>query len=727
MTLPAAPGALPAALTSTGVRARPAHGPVCSVAAPCTACAAADGERARGLASLRELVAVEAEPLVVLTHLLRLCRDEHTTLWEQIADPGCQALSDRLRERSRPLAVTASATGVLSPDLRAAMTDALAADGPVPPVVVAHALAGLVDSAFAATFRESFRRRSPYRPGVGDPIPVDSPDPRHFTDVPPTSPPWRLAQRLDETRHVRLAGSWAVQFRIVFDYSLSATLAGLMGPATVIATCHPNRTLDELDLAPSRDGRAFPVGPADPAAQQEQIDDLIATAVAAGADIVVLPELAVTPEIAAHLKRWTRQHDGPRLLVAGSYHAHRLSDGVLRRSNTAVAWAAGRDEPLLQDKHSPADRPVQEDIQPSGWPEVVIHVTDEGWHLVLAVCRDLLNPHAVHALGEAGANLVLVPAMSQSLLAFGSPAAQLVGSCQAVVVIANNPANWSTPAEGPVPPPARALFGHPSFIRQTRSLHAPSDGPGVGLLRLGTAQVSWLAVARPPARLTHPTAGAPATPCQPATGSDPEAGPATGRGIAARPAWVRALAPLTPAARGITYATASCSGDHHLRSAAVLILLQPGPDGPEVLLTTRSPDLTHYPGHLAFPGGATEPQDGDATGTALREAAEEVGLDASCVEVLGCLPGLADPLARFLVTPVVAWTPYARFTGRVSVAEVSEIAFHHPARLLAQLATTSDGTDDDGPGNQAGPDRRPRVGPMTMALLDVLAARLTRS
>ena len=46
---------------------------------------------------------------------------------------------------------------------------------------------------------------------------------------------------------------------------------------------------------------------------------------------------------------------------------------------------------------------------------------------------------------------------------------------------------------------------------------------------------------------------------------------------------------------------------------------------------------------LAFPGGRAEPHDDDAAATALREAEEEIGLDAARVEVLGSMPTYTTP------------------------------------------------------------------------------------
>ena len=72
-----------------------------------------------------------------------------------------------------------------------------------------------------------------------------------------------------------------------------------------------------------------------------------------------------------------------------------------------------------------------------------------------------------------------------------------------------------------------------------------------------------------------------------------------------------------------------------------------------VLLTQRTQQLSTHSGQVAFPGGKQDPQDVDAMATALREAHEEVGLDASKVEVLGSLP-VYETGTAFIVTPVVA-------------------------------------------------------------------------
>jgi len=71
-----------------------------------------------------------------------------------------------------------------------------------------------------------------------------------------------------------------------------------------------------------------------------------------------------------------------------------------------------------------------------------------------------------------------------------------------------------------------------------------------------------------------------------------------------------------------------------------------------VLLTQRTDHLTHHPGQISFPGGRAEPDDTDAAATALREAHEEIGIEASQVEVLGAMPTYTTGTG-FIVTPVV--------------------------------------------------------------------------
>jgi 8-oxo-dGTP pyrophosphatase MutT (NUDIX family) len=93
------------------------------------------------------------------------------------------------------------------------------------------------------------------------------------------------------------------------------------------------------------------------------------------------------------------------------------------------------------------------------------------------------------------------------------------------------------------------------------------------------------------------------------------------------------------------------------RHAAVLVLVFPDEEGlARLVLTERVDRGGHHSGEVSFPGGRAEPSDPDLVATALREAAEEVGLDPAQagVRVLGQLSTQWIPVSNFTVTPVVA-------------------------------------------------------------------------
>jgi 8-oxo-dGTP pyrophosphatase MutT (NUDIX family) len=111
------------------------------------------------------------------------------------------------------------------------------------------------------------------------------------------------------------------------------------------------------------------------------------------------------------------------------------------------------------------------------------------------------------------------------------------------------------------------------------------------------------------------------------------------------------------------------------RPAAVLALLFPDEEGAaRLVLTERMSYDGHHSGEVSFPGGKAEPDDPDEAATALREAAEEVGLDANAagVRVLGRLDEVFIPVSDFRIVPIVAVAERrpALFANEAEVARI---------------------------------------------------------
>jgi 8-oxo-dGTP pyrophosphatase MutT (NUDIX family) len=112
---------------------------------------------------------------------------------------------------------------------------------------------------------------------------------------------------------------------------------------------------------------------------------------------------------------------------------------------------------------------------------------------------------------------------------------------------------------------------------------------------------------------------------------------------------------------------------HGGRASAVLVLFGSGPDDPDLLFIQRSADLRLHAGQPAFPGGAIDAADDGPVAAALREAAEEVGVDPDGVDVVGTLPELFIPRTGFRVVPVLAWWRQPCAVAPVDPAEVAAV------------------------------------------------------
>ena len=105
----------------------------------------------------------------------------------------------------------------------------------------------------------------------------------------------------------------------------------------------------------------------------------------------------------------------------------------------------------------------------------------------------------------------------------------------------------------------------------------------------------------------------------------------------------------------------------------VLVPLVERESGLAVLLTQRAGHLKNHPGQISFPGGRIETADANPFQAALREAHEEIGLQADNVRLLGYLDPLVT-ITGYRVFPAVAMLDpgYRAEPDGVEVAELFE-------------------------------------------------------
>ena len=94
-----------------------------------------------------------------------------------------------------------------------------------------------------------------------------------------------------------------------------------------------------------------------------------------------------------------------------------------------------------------------------------------------------------------------------------------------------------------------------------------------------------------------------------------------------------------------------------LTPAGVLVPLFESTGAVKLLFTQRTLTVKDHRGQISFPGGVRDSQDPDLLATALRETAEEIGLDPRVPEVLGALKPVAT-ITGYWIVPYVGVIPH---------------------------------------------------------------------
>jgi 8-oxo-dGTP pyrophosphatase MutT (NUDIX family) len=106
--------------------------------------------------------------------------------------------------------------------------------------------------------------------------------------------------------------------------------------------------------------------------------------------------------------------------------------------------------------------------------------------------------------------------------------------------------------------------------------------------------------------------------------------------------------------------------------SSVLIIIHFTHIIPKIILTKRSSLLKHHKNEISFPGGTFKATDASLINTALRETKEEIGLDFSNNEILGCFQTVRTITSNYAIIPFITFQDTIRQTN-LSMSEVSSI------------------------------------------------------
>ncbi len=432
------------------------------------------GLRTFGAALDPVLVELRARPAIhvteVLAALLRVCRahedflvrhkvaHEHFAAVATLEARLARVCADHGRERWQ-----AATLGALATELELAAQI-------VPPPLVALSAARWIERQHRAHLIHYFRDHDRVV-HAGDPWPIlDSPAgcyPR------PTGNPQSRGRAADRGEWLTLVPEYTAGLEIRLRWCGPHLPVLRRGSRIAVGVLAKDVGDFEFDrLSPGGAPRFYRVRPRVPA-YWARIEAVLAHAHAAGAEVLVLPELALTEELHARLLAHPLTAEIP-LLVAGSRHVARDGDEPGRNVTTVIA--RGRvlaEHAKLSDfffRDSGVDR--FEHIHPGGVMTVL--VSDRASALVL-ICKDVLRADWQHLTAQLAPRLLLVPSMTYEYSDFNAFAERMARDPQAHTFVAN---------VGPAP----AIVGRP--CRQDPVIVMDSDVGRCVIYEIGEAVVN---------------------------------------------------------------------------------------------------------------------------------------------------------------------------------------------------------------------------------------------
>jgi hypothetical protein len=197
------------------------------------------------------------------------------------------------------------------------------------------------------------------------------------------------------------------------------------------------RTTDEFDfdrIEPALAPRFYKVRPSVPD-YRARIDAVITHAMAAGAEVLVLPELSMTDELHAWFVKDARVAKLP-LVVAGSRHVGETGEAPGRNVTTVLAYGRVLAEHDKMSDFFFLDGAVtrHEHVRPGTSMQVLL---GERSSLLVLICKDALREDWQGLVQRLAPRLVLIPAMSRESADFTAFADRLARSPQSITVVAN--------------------------------------------------------------------------------------------------------------------------------------------------------------------------------------------------------------------------------------------------------------------------------------------------
>ncbi|OBH90186.1 hypothetical protein A5678_13200 [Mycobacterium sp. E2733] len=344
--------------------------------------------------------------------------------------------------------------------------------------VVARGLAGAIDNLAGSTYMTWFKNQGEVTIAEGEPYPVCSHDPRPWlgTHAANTNPASRPNRDLSFTPSLRIATG-----PLGFTYTLDFTFWDRLSPlgsspnGLVMAAAQPNLGLAEFTMDtdnPPNDPATWYAnhGPGNAVEQVDRITRLIEAAMRQGAELVLMPEYAASEITHTALETALSGKPAPIVFCIGisrpdkNKYVH--NEAWLRVSTPGVSQSYSAH---FHAKTSGAKLfGAAERIHTAS--EIRVFVSPN-WSLSVLICVEVLATEIPDQLAKIGANLLLVPAMSEKTGSMARDAGGLREGSQAFVVMANGPAFWWPMQD----PPCEAFFAGP-YASSPSSWEAPLPG-----------------------------------------------------------------------------------------------------------------------------------------------------------------------------------------------------------------------------------------------------------